>query len=334
MKRRPFSVYGWGAALGLTCLCASAWAALTHVVKKGETLSEIAQRFVKGPVYGRSGGLAKILESNPKLVDANRILAGSTLVLPGEVGLPEPAPASDPSERAVNPAPSPSTREEPRRRSFWELTPVFSFTRLDGVENVTGSQAVLLSSLNYGGHFAWHQVWNEVYRSFARVGAENIRFRNASNRILENASGISSSISLGGTARVAAGTQVGVELGLAEQIFHRASSTNTVAIDRVFVPGLDVRLSQTLIKASPFLVGIEAQAGVLFPASTESYKVRTGYGYRATLFLRQVSSEDPDLERLDLRVYLSGSEQNTSLVGNSRRDLGMSLGYKWEFDAQ
>ena len=316
-------------------ISASAWA-LTHVVTKGETISEIAQKFVKGKVYGKSGGIEKILASNPQVKNANLILAGDTLVIPSDEALPAVAQQTEQDVLVRAPANefASASQDISLRRSYFEVTPDFSFTRLDGMEKASGAKAVLLSSLNYGASAAWHQVWSEIYETAARVSTEKISFRNASTRTLENASSYYSSLSLSGSARIGTRTKLAAALGVGEQIFHRASSLSTATIDKVFIPRFDLGLSQTLITASPFLIGVGLRAGVLLPGSTESYDIRTGYAYHATLYIRQVSSLDPSVERLSLAIFFGGSKQNTSLVDNSRHDLGLALGYKWEFDGK
>lgn len=76
MRTRLFLV-AMAAAVGIAGPAALAWAAPTHAVKQGETLSEIAAK-VRIP-------LAELARAN-QIADPDRILAGQTLVLPAAGG--------------------------------------------------------------------------------------------------------------------------------------------------------------------------------------------------------------------------------------------------------
>lgn len=54
---------------------------LIYVVKKGDTVSTIAQKEIGSPIYSKNGSIAKLLALNPWIKNKDLVLAGQPLVV-------------------------------------------------------------------------------------------------------------------------------------------------------------------------------------------------------------------------------------------------------------
>lgn len=85
-----------------------------HLVRRGETLSEIAQKLSPDRVYGKKGTLRKLILSNPSVSHPDRIRPGQTLqigVLTREKNRPAEGPKVLSDEEAELPSPQLKLRE-------------------------------------------------------------------------------------------------------------------------------------------------------------------------------------------------------------------------------
>src|SRR5689334_17663417 len=112
MRYRSLPHFCLSAAL-LGGMAASAYA-FTYVVKEGDSLSTIAARTLQGRIYGKEGGIQKLVALNPEIENPNFILPGQEIRLaPEDAALASESPAaSEPEpeperEIASDPAPTP-----------------------------------------------------------------------------------------------------------------------------------------------------------------------------------------------------------------------------------
>jgi hypothetical protein len=71
-------------ALGTLSLVSTAFATTSYIVKKGDTLSQLAQDHIGDPVYGKDGSLKKALVINPDIKNPDKIYVGDELLFTSE----------------------------------------------------------------------------------------------------------------------------------------------------------------------------------------------------------------------------------------------------------
>jgi hypothetical protein len=81
--RRFFKIIRLGIfGLGLSGLAYASSTYVTYVVKDGDRLSKVAGKMIKGPVWGESGSLKKVLALNPQIENSNSVYRGQKILLP------------------------------------------------------------------------------------------------------------------------------------------------------------------------------------------------------------------------------------------------------------
>jgi hypothetical protein len=136
---------------------------------------------------------------------------------------------------------------------------------------------------------------------------------------------------LGIDTKIGPTSSVEVSASEGEEIYHHAVDANTINMDRVLTPRMDLGLSQELFRAKPFTLGLGFRVGLLLPASGSDYTTKLGYAYQAALFLKQFDPKLSDFARLRLSAIYNEVRQNSSILNQVRRDLGLELSYGWSF---
>jgi LysM domain len=349
MSRALIKLLGM-ATFGVAVITASAFAAI-YVVKDGDTLSKIAAKSLHGKIYGKEGGIEKLVALNPKIKNPNLIFPGDEINLsnddqkladsspqadmsatrsPAAAEASVIAPNSESPVAATLPEIKPvGTTTESEGYSLIDMQPRFFYSRVDGSEASNGSGAILLSKLNYGLNASWRQLWSDTFESFVNLGLTKFEFTSSSSRTLEGEKLTQSDLEVGAKLKLSSKTQVMFSLGAGEELFYQATTPTTVKIDSVMVPKLNAGITQVLYTKKPFTLGSEFKFTLLSSANTDNYKVKSGWGYLGRVFVKQESKKSN--LALQTGLFYGQHLQNTSIVNLKRSDLGVDFGLSWSF---
>lgn len=116
----------------------------TYEVKTGDTLSQIAQKHLYTPVYGKKGSLKKLMLLNPKVRNASLIYSSQVILL---------------ADETLTQIKTKTTHEVPssiknRNLSRLAVTPILGYSRLDS-ELPLGVNATAISDLGGGLQAIW-----------------------------------------------------------------------------------------------------------------------------------------------------------------------------------
>ncbi len=321
MKTRIFIFNSFAIAF----LSVTAWA---YVVQDGDTLSKIAFKHVSSKVYGEDGSLKQLIALNPQIKNPDLIVVGENINLPNEtlelVVFPS-SPGLMPNRAPAIEALEVETSVE--GYSLIEANPRFFYSRIDGSDS--GSDAVLLSKLNYGLNLSWRQLWSETFETFVKLGVTKFEFTESASRTLEGKSFVQNNLEVGARLDLSESTKLGVSLGAGEEIFYRATTPTKVTIDSVMVPKLHLSIEQDVFSKKPFTLGVEAKVSLISSAQTDDYNINAGWGYVGRVYVEQ----EPKDSNFKVRagVFYGQQFQNTSIVDLRRSDLGVDIGISWSF---
>jgi len=338
MKSGRRLIYQVGASLGLATMGVSAWA-FTHVVSPGETLSEIAKRYISGSVYGSRGSLAKIVALNPEIRDPNFIRVGQQVALASEaapvladtssmksaltrspaqneVAAPEPAPTSAP---AVHTGPE---------FSRFDVSATLAQSRIAATDPTTGGKSVLGSSFSPGLALRWDQHWTSGSKSFlaAKLRKESFATTSTTHTLSGNKPLL---YGFGFGAQVLALGKDGAldaSIDLDHEAFVRASSVNVITVDSVLVPKLQLAARFGLMESPVLQLSAELKGSYLAPVKTDSYSTKSGYGASAALLWHHERTKYPLFGGLCFD-YLN---QNTSISKQNYMSAGLQFGFSFD----
>lgn len=112
--------------LATTCLISLP--AFSYIVKEGDTLAKIAQKYYEGAVFGKNGSIEKLLIYNPHVKNANNVPPGTELKFKKEfmkAGMVDPDAPVDPNALA----------EEDEADSEQGLNPAIEIEKYDSPQN-------------------------------------------------------------------------------------------------------------------------------------------------------------------------------------------------------
>ena len=297
--RRLF--YQVGASLGLATMGISAWA-FTHVVSPGETLSEIAKRYIPGRIYGSRGSLAKIVALNPAIRDPNLIRVGQRVALASEtapvladtealnrspaqneVAAPEPAPPSAPAVHQGS------------EFSHFGVSATFAQSRIAATDSTTGGKSVLGSSFSPGLSIRWDQYWASGSKSFlaAKLRKESFATTSTTHTLSVNEPLL---YGFGFGAQVLALGKDGAldaSIDIDREALVRASTANVITVDSVLVPKLQLAAHLSLVESQILKLSAELKGSYLAPVKTDLYSTKSGYGASAALLWHHKRAKYP-----------------------------------------
>lgn len=299
-----------------------------HVVRKGETLSEIAVQVFGKPLYSKNGSLKKIKSLNPQILNIDIIHPGQQIFF-GPV-MPQQQTVQISSEFTSEHKPEEPTGVAKSPLSNITACMGFNFFRIDSNDKSTGDRSALLSNMSPSFHFNWDLGWNEEWTSRLGFKAENFKILNeaALSPITLNASsGTRFGFEFGVFRHWSEASRTGALLSYEEKIFVHSPTTNSLTIDRVGTPTFSLYHEQDIFSLKVAKLGLGAEVQGFFPGTGPAYTTQFGYGGRVYTYLNH------NLKRISFLGILSYGyeQQNSTLTEQSRSQLGASFGVSWRF---
>jgi LysM repeat protein len=303
-----------------------------HIVKKGETLSQIAHENHSGRVYGAKGSLEKILALNPHIDKPELIFPGQKILIQ-EADVSPRALASVDEEKKVVPSevPPPLKAEavsEKNPVSRLSLDAGFGYFRIDSKDKSTGASSTFLSAMNPEARLTWDLDWNEKWTSRVRfnyAGSDVFNDTSTNAPVLKGASKSRYGFEVGVTRSWSPSSRTGFYLNIQERIFTHATETTSVTVDRVSEPSVKIAHESELFHVKTATLGLGVSGEAILPGRGPGYSTDTGFGADAVFFLRH------DLDRFSIQgsVAYGMVRQDSDLVEQSESHLGAALGLVW-----
>jgi hypothetical protein len=354
VKKYPLLIIlGSFAIIGLSV---SSWA-FTYVIKDRDNLSKVAEKFVKGPVWGKNGSLKKILDLNLHIKNPDFILPGEKIVIDDGWGAATdtpPNPEKSPIERNVaaestskvtientlvkpkagdeNETPVHDKKEDTTTKSLLfqsgttlELTSFYSFTNILATSTNTGAESQLASNLFTGVDIAGFQNWTETSRSFVHLKVSHISFEppTDSTSTLSNSTKTMTTFGVGGSFDLKSKLNFKLFADVGKELFLRSTSTTNLTTDTVGISTLGASLSYDLFQKDSFTLGLSGRYEKKLAAKTSSYEIMYGKAYGGNIYLKQEFSEGKIPYQIDLGYY--ERRQDTSYFTQKQNDIVLSI---------
>lgn len=341
----------------LSLLTMDASAAAYYIVKSGQTLSTIAAEQFDGPVYGEGGSIEKILVLNPKIKNPNFIFANQKIRIQSNqqpqrslssssnsisntsTNTEQPTPVvpeknisevKPPEQNAKPECVAPPFAAEEPTRSGVGIKIGTQFFRINSVDAATSASSVLVSEMSPTADLYWKLDLSESWTTrfgFSMRSFKVLQTDAASTKTLTNNTGNLNAMDFGVTYKWTPNTRTEVSLGTKEKIFLRATSTTTIAVEKVMTPVVAVDHSLDLYKASSITLGSHIQLASEAPGEGIGYKTKSG-----TAGLLGVSLSHQTKSAIILgEVYYDFSQQNSDLVEQKASTVGTKIGIEWRF---
>jgi hypothetical protein len=246
-----------------------------------------------------------------------------------------PQPAVQTTSLPIATQKDPVLPTEPKRFGWFTIAPSFSYSLLTATDKSSGVQAVLPSNLNSGAAFQWGQHWNQNFESSLNLAVEQTSFAQpTSGESLDNASHTLTQFSLQSSfSPSGVGPEGGFSLlsgvQFAQRLFIRGTSLTSDTLDAVMVPELQAGLSYQFPILDPFTFSLYVLGSLYLPASTSSYSIDMGNGYKTGLTLKENLSRKLVFSG---NAYYSNDVQNSSIADQSLREIGISFGISFRLD--
>jgi LysM repeat protein len=343
--------------LTLTLVAASVSAtALSYVVKTGETLSQIAQKQSSQKIYGNNGSLNKIIALNPQIKNPNFIKIAQKISIgefieeksaQAESQSPDRTIATEP-DAAVDSTAKKELEKEPvekrcetttpfifKRRSLVAVSPYFSFLGLESKDNATHSKSTVASKYSTGFTTSYIQNWSERFQSAVhlKIGKINFEKPTNSNRALNASDTIMTGIGLETNHNLNENLSFKLNANYSKELFVRAISTQSDAVDALYVPSFGSKISYNMIALDPFIFGVSGKYSAKMSASAEGYEVRSGSEYGASIYLKQFTSKNRETP-FEAEFNFSQRKQNTNVSTQVETHLIITLTYLFSLGKQ
>ncbi len=317
-----------------------------YVVRSGEILTRIARQTFGGPTYSESGAYVKILSLNPELENPHLIFPGQKIRIsrslacttpPKKEELKDvvtPVPVSSParevaSDVATQEVPASLSAQDDSVQSSLRIGLGGTYYRIQGTDTVNGGKVAILSNLSPGFHLGWNIHWDDTttFTLSGDVQRYSLQQFNDTQSFNES-TGTRSGLGLNYAKKLSSRFGYGVAFKMEEGIFFHAKSATVLAIDKVMImqPALSGRYS--VLQKKNAEAGVLGEFGVLLPASTGTYQVKTGYHGLAGVFVRHHSTTESH-RGIEGQVFYVYDQQDTSISTRSNQELGLKLFYVW-----
>jgi len=296
----------------------------TYVVRRGDTLSQVALRQFGKPIYGVRGSLTKILQRNPQILNPN-------VIRPGEELLLQEAPSIETPMRPNDAPQASSLSDEKGYSAFFAAEPYFVFSSLQIDDTVNDSSSTLATKINVGASFIYEQKWNENWGSQMRLLVGYVSFEPpiSATRTLSESSKFVSGIAAGASYSPVPGRlKIRSELEFGKKLFARGKSSTSVTVDAVALPSIILGVDYDLVKLQKVSLGMAPAVAFHLGPQVDAYKVRFGTSYSAKLYLEQRTENQSGLR---VEGVYEQRRQNTSVTTQTQTNVGVVLKYWWPF---
>lgn len=280
------------------CIFATDSAATTYTVQRGDSLSKIAGKCLKGRIYGAKGNLKQLLEKNSQIVNSDHIRVGDLIQLPTDClknsDYKVAQLASSHEEDSIN---SKARRDEERTYQYSTssfkpysslgLNLVLGFSRLESTQ-VGGASAI--SKLANGGNLDWTQHWSETLESQVYFDIMNYKFESSADSSFSKNSSSISEFGLGITKNISKRFKLQVLLGYRSSPYLRAAARNALVIEDVQATVVKAVPKFDLIRLEDLSLELNAPLEYEFSGKGSFIKTDGGLGYGLGLQIRHQTS--------------------------------------------
>lgn len=317
-----------------------------YIVKRGDTLSNIAENFYPPFIYGDTGSLKLLINFNTHLPDPHNIEPGQIIYLkdfPSHhlyenlfSGMTPPndgkikrnlAGVQGKAEAKKQKSKSYVTRKEYKKQSFsiGLFTGIASIASTDKSSNVT-EKAV--TDLGYGAFGTWSHHYSDFTRFFIIGSAKKFKFRPGAGRSLKNSDSSKFYIGIGANFKLSDRISSSLGAGIGQSLILSSNGASQLEINKANIPTASFSLTFELLKIdSKYSFYGQTRVGALFASSQDTYSTKFGHYGNFSLGSRMVYQSRIYFFEFSytLRKLEAGQADQTS------KELGFSLGTGWEF---
>ena len=297
--------------------------ALTYKVARGDTLSQIAQRFFDGKIYGSSGSLAKIMELNPNIINADLIFVDQII----EVQVRERSiAATEEVEVVAEKEPAPTNKIAKVKIHSLYTSFYFGSAGIMQTDDVSGVEETAYSDLGLGLSLIWSHHWSKNFDVFSVGSLKSFTFNVDESRELESSSMTQSFVGVGAKYKFSR-FSISPTLGMGESILLSSDGT-TIDIDKVTLSNVSVTANTNLYTSdNGFNLDLMLRYGHIIPATKGDFTIESG-SYTSI----GLSSRREILGRvLSLGVQYTDREIKLEESTQESLDLGVTVGTGWAF---
>jgi LysM repeat protein len=329
MNKRLKNSYIFITALGV------ASSAGAYIVQKDDTLSSIAYKNISTKVYGKDGSLEAILALNPQIKDSNFIKPGQFINI-GEIKnvaavvIPTVRNIAEDSQNYVEVNNSEMADNDTlsfKGVALWALTPFYNITNLSATDNVTGSDSVVASKYHVGINASYVQDWSKDFQTAINLKLASIAFEEpaSSTNTLKDTSKFLSTIGLETNHNLSEKTHLKLGASYGKELFIRAASTTSTAIDAVNISSISSKLSYDIKDLSPLTLGVSVSYAAKMPTKVDTYKLKFGHEYGASLYLKQLTGKSQN-SNIQTELGYTQRKQDTSF--STQTETNITLGVR------
>jgi hypothetical protein len=260
-----------------------------YTVIKNDSLSEILYKKNLRPIYSKHGSLQTVLNLNPFLKTRNRyrLYPGENIVLPIHLTQTEaPVPvAALPSEVIPNDPIRKISNNKLQSHSDLGFSASSRFLKLESTDNLTNSQATLISDASLGWKLSWGQRWSsELYSHLDYESYKvNISDSSSTTKTLLNKEQTLSNYEFGLNYLFSSKLKLLSSLIYGETLVNRSSSLSVITIQKFISPKIQLGLNYTLLSRDELKLLSITDFTLSLPSAQDNYSSKLGTGYKLGL---------------------------------------------------
>lgn len=306
--------------------------AYEYQVKRGDTFSEVLERLIRGPVWGKNGSFYRAVVQNPQIKNPDRISPHQIIRIEDS----EPRPTLT---KIVPEAPAETQTSIPekndratysdsashfQRTSRYEITPAYSISNFDVTDRQTGSQSNIVSNFNLSIDVSSLKKWSEKFQSFlhAHFGLIVLQPPSSVLNTLSGGTQFISGLGIGGNFKITPDLTFSLTADDEKELFVRATSTTSVTADSVSLINFGSRLSYNFIHLDPFNLGSSLELKGFLPATTDNFTTRFNTQLGCIIYLAQ---EEEKNMNFNTELGFTIKNMNTSITIQRETSLTLAL---------
>jgi len=336
-------------------------------IKKGDTLGTILYSMGFYPLWGKSGSVASVAQSNPETIkkmgdeiEVNDVIVVTIDRIPfehnivkfdsGEIALKyylktradmanylvahqDKVQASDELVAGLKadtgrvPA---SVAKIEHLKPFGELgfRPYTGFKGLDFEDATNGASGELFSSSLYGVILDWSQVWNEKVTTRVFADIQKVEWEKPSNRNITDDSQTPINVGVGVKYQVSKKFSWSADVSYGKELYVYAPNTTDITIHSGNTARLLLSGEWKLVDMKPFSLGMNVNGVAIAPTGVDTYDSKFGFGGGAGFFIQQELKNGKRL-RGDLGYrYL---DKDTDKFNQTEQEVRFAVGMDWTF---